>query len=79
MHIDLINLYITSISTSFSKNFLIIINYKIGPHKKKLLKYPSFIYLFFLSGITISTVTTATTTTATTTITRNHYLYFHYP
>ena len=68
MHVDLINLHITSVSTSFFKNFLIIINYKIGPTKENYLN-TLLLFIFFFSGITISTTTTATTTTATTTIT----------
>ena len=40
IYVDLISLYIARVSTLFSKNSLIIINYKIYP-TKDLLKYPS--------------------------------------
>ena len=42
----LISLYIVRVSTLFSKNSLIIINYKIDP-TKDLLKYPFFYFLFY--------------------------------
>ena len=49
LHMHWLNklIYIARVSTLFFKNSLIIRNYKIGPHKINLLKYPSFYFIFF--------------------------------
>ena len=52
IYADLISLYITRVSTSFSKNSLIIIDYKIGSTEIYLNTPPFKIFFFFSPGIT---------------------------